>query len=80
MVLLDVLCRCGDMLGREWRITQPVFFQGSVAVIASALLGLGVGFKRCVASGISPALVAIARLCGKYLESSPIGRLPLHRQ
>ncbi|KAF3565119.1 hypothetical protein DY000_02016148 [Brassica cretica] len=54
---------CGDMLGRERRITQPVFLQGSVAAIAGALLGLRVGFKRCVASGISPALVAIARLC-----------------
>ncbi|KAF3538027.1 hypothetical protein F2Q69_00024685 [Brassica cretica] len=70
-------CRDGS---REWRTTQTVFLQGSVVAIAGALLGLGVGFKRCVASLISPALVAIARLCGKYLESSPIGRLALHRQ
>ena len=60
--------------------TQPVFLQGSVAVIAGALLGLGVGFKRCLASSISPDLVALARLCGKYLESSPIARLALHGQ
>ncbi|KAF2600103.1 hypothetical protein F2Q68_00011909 [Brassica cretica] len=68
------------VLSEEWPTTQTVFLQGSVVAIAGALLGLGVGFKRCVASLISPALVAIARLCGKYLESSPIGRLALHRQ
>lgn len=33
-------------------------------------MGALLGFKRCVGSCISPALMAIARLCGKYLESS----------
>ncbi|KAF2605878.1 hypothetical protein F2Q68_00045843 [Brassica cretica] len=64
---------CGDMLGREWRTTQPVFLQGSVAAIAGALLGLGVGFKRCVASCISLALVAIARLCGTSYSGDDMG-------
>ena len=39
---------------------------------------LGGGFKRCVALCTNRALVASARLHGKYLKHSPIGRLVLH--